>query len=147
MENIRAVPLKLDFLRTFLPHGRGIPAKNTFYRFFAALKPGAFKECFISWVDSLKLLNKEVIAIDGRTLRRSFDKDNRNSAIHMVSVFASKTGIVLGQEKVTDKSNEITAIPNLLDLLDLNGSIVTIDAMGRKRKLRNKSLMVVEIIN
>lgn len=127
--------LKLEFLRTFFPYEYGVPSKNTFYRFFAALKPGAFKECFLSWVNSLKLIDEEVIAIDGKTLRRSFDKKNEKSPIHMVSAFASKTGLVLGQEKVSDKSNEITAIPKLLHLLDLQGSIVTIDAMGTQKKI------------
>ena len=127
--------LKLEFLKSFFPYEYGVPSKNTFYRFFAALKPGVFKECFISWVKSLKLIDEEVIAIDGKTLRRSHDKKNDKSPIHMVSAFASKTGIVLGQEKVSDKSNEITAIPRLLDLLDLRGSIVTIDAMGTQKKI------------
>lgn len=127
--------LKLEFLKTIFPYKHGIASKNTFYRFFAALKPGAFRECFVSWVNSLKLMDEEVIAIDGKTLRRSFDKENKKSAIHMVSAFASRTGIVLGQEKVTEKSNEITAIPKLLDLLDLRGSIVTIDAMGTQKKI------------
>lgn len=127
--------IKIDFLREYFPYEYGIPSKNTFYRFFATLKPGSFKECFLSWVSGLKLVDNEVIAIDGKTLRHSFDSANNKSAIHMVSAFAAKTGIVLGQEKVSDKSNEITAIPKLLDLLDLNGAVVTIDAMGTQKNI------------
>lgn len=127
--------IKLKFLRQYFPYTYGIPSKNTFYRFFAALKPNSFKSCFISWVQSLKLVENEIIAIDGKTLRRSHDKGKEQAAIHMVSAFAAKTGIVLGQEKVNNKSNEITAIPKLLDLLDINGSIVTIDAMGTQKKI------------
>jgi len=88
--------LKLEFLRNFFPYEYGVPSKNTFYRFFAALKPEAFKECFLSWVSNLKLIDEEVIAIDGKTLRRSFDKENKKNPIHIVSAFASKTGLVLG---------------------------------------------------
>jgi predicted transposase YbfD/YdcC len=127
--------LKIDFLRQYFPYKYGIPSKNTFYRFFAALKPGSFKDCFLSWVSELNLVSNEVIAIDGKTLRHSFDSANNQSAIHMVSAFATKTGIVLGQEKVSDKSNEITAIGKLLNLLDLNGAIVTIDAIGTQKKI------------
>jgi predicted transposase YbfD/YdcC len=127
--------IKLNFLKQFYPYEYGIPSKNTFYRFFAVLKPEAFKACFLLWVKSLKLVNDEIIAIDGKTLRRSHDKANEQKAIHMVSAFASKTGIVLGQEKVDKKSNEITAIPKLLDLLDIKGCIITIDAMGTQRKI------------
>ena len=127
--------VKIDFLRQFFPYEHGIPSKNTFYRFFATLKPGSFKECFLAWVSVLKLVDNEIISIDGKTLRHSFDNANNKSAIHMVSAFASKTGIVLGQEKVSEKSNEITAIPKLLDMLDLRGAIVTIDAMGTQKEI------------
>ncbi len=130
--------IKLEFLRQYFPYAYGIPSKNTFYRFFAGLRPDSFKSCFISWVQSLKLVEDEIIAIDGKTLRRSHDKGKEQSAIHMVSAFASKTGIVLGQEKVDDKSNEITAIPKLLELLDIKGSIVTLDAMGTQKNQRGK---------
>lgn len=129
---------KLEFLKTFFPYEYGVPSKNTLYRFFAALKPGVFKECFLSWVKSFELLDEEVIAIDGKTLRRSFDKANEKNPVHIVSAFASKTGLVLGQEKVADKSNEITAIPQLLDLLDIRGCVITIDAMGAQKKIAKK---------
>ena len=126
---------KLEFLREYLPFTNGVPSKNTFCRFFAALKPESFKSCFLSWIQSLKLITDEVIAIDGKTVRGSFDKANEQSAIHMVSAFASKSRLVLGQQKVDDKSNEITAIPKLLKLLNLKGAIITIDAMGTQKEI------------
>jgi len=127
--------LKLEFLKQYLPFVNGIPSKNTFCRFFAALKPESFKTCFISWVRSLQILDNDIIAIDGKTIRHSFDSVNETSAIHMVSAFAAKSRLVLGQQKVDNKSNEITAIPKLLKLLDLRGSIVTIDAMGTQKEI------------
>lgn len=130
--------LKLDFLRKYLPFANGIPSKNTFCRFFAALRPESFKRCFMAWVKSLQLLDNDVIAIDGKTVRHSFDRGNETSAIHMVSAFAAKSRLVLGQQKVDDKSNEITAIPKLLDLLNIRGSIVTIDAMGTQKEIARK---------
>lgn len=126
---------KLEFLREYLPFHYGVPSKNTFYRFFAALKPEQFKTCFLGWVNSLKLLNDEIIAIDGKRVCNSFDTANNKSAIHMVSAFAAKTKLVLAQQKVDDKSNEITAIPKLLELLDLRNNIVTIDAMGTQKEI------------
>jgi hypothetical protein len=126
---------KLNFLRKFFPYESGLPSKNTFYRFFAALKPELFKACFNEWVKSLKLVDNEVIAIDGKTLRRSFDKTKEQKSIHMVSAFATNSGIVLGQERVAEKYNEITAIPKLLDVLDIKDCIVTIDAMGTQKKI------------
>lgn len=129
---------KLDYLRRFLPFSNGIPSKNTFARVFSSVEPLAFKECFLCWVQSFQLALKEVIAIDGKSLRKSFDKANEQSAIHMVSAFATSTKLVLGQEKVNDKSNEITAIPKLLDLLEITGAIVSIDAMGTQKKIAKK---------
>lgn len=129
---------KLDYLRRFLPFSHGIPSKNTFARVLCALEPEAFKTCFIAWVQSFQLALKEVVAIDGKTLRKSFDKASATSAIHMVSAFATASKLVLGQEKVSAKSNEITAIPKLLDLLALEGSIVSIDAMGTQKKIATK---------
>ena len=129
---------KHDYLKRFLPFDNGIPSKNTFARVFSSLDPESFKRCFITWVQSFQLAIKEVIAIDGKTLRKSFDKASCQSAIHMVSAFASATKLVLGQQKVNDKSNEITAIPKLLDLLALNGKIVSIDAMGTQKKIAKK---------
>ena len=126
---------KLSYLEKFSDFANGIPSKNTFARVFAALDPDCFKACFISWVQSLQNHVPGVIAIDGKTLKRSFDKANAQSAIHMVSAFASETGLVLGQQKTNQKSNEITAIPKLLKLLELNGYIVSIDAMGCQTKI------------
>ena len=125
---------KLDFFKEYLPFVNGIPSKNTFCRFFASLKPEQFKKCFVE----LPLLKNEVIAIDGKRLCNGFDRVNDKSAIHMVSAFAAKTKLVLAQQKVDDKSNEITAIPKLLDLLDIEGNIVTIDAMGTQKETATK---------
>lgn len=129
---------KLDYLRQFLPYHHGIPSKNTFARVLASLDPVLFKRCFIEWIQSFQLALREVIAIDGKCLRKSFDKATEQSAIHMVSAFATSSKLVLGQEKVSEKSNEITAIPKLLDLLALKGSIVSIDAMGTQKKIAKK---------
>ena len=109
----------------------GIPSHDTFGYVFAAIDTEQFSACFTRWVaDLANLTDGEVIAIDGKTVRRSLDKASGNAAIHMVSAWAQQNSLVLGQEKVTDKSNEITAIPKLLKKLDLTGAVVTIDAMG-----------------
>lgn len=129
---------KLDYLRRFLPFKNGIPSKNTFARVLSSLDPKTFKQCFIAWIQSFQLVLKEVIAIDGKSLRKSFDKATEQSAIHMVSAFATSSKLVLGQEKVYEKSNEITAIPKLLDLLAIEGAIVSIDAMGTQKKIAKK---------
>jgi len=129
---------KLDYLRRFLPFDNGIPSKNTYARVFSILNPDEFKKCFISWIQSFQQALGNLIAIDGKTLRKSFDKANQQSAIHMVSAFASASKLVLGQQKVDDKSNEITAIPKLLDLLSLAGMIVSIDAMGTQKEIANQ---------
>lgn len=126
---------KLDFLREYLPFVNGIPSKNTFCRFFASLKPEQFKICFIEWVKSLPQMKDDIVAIDGKHVCNSFVLEKDKSAIHMVSAFASKTKLVLAQQKVDDKSNEITAIPKLLNLLDIKGKIVTIDAMGTQKEI------------
>ncbi len=129
---------KLDYLRRFLAFRHGVPSKNTFARVMCSLDPVAFKTCFVAWIQSFQLALKEVIAIDGKALRGSFDKASAQSAIHMVSALATSTKLVLGQEKVSEKSNEITAIPQLLDLLCLEGAIVSIDAMGTQRSIAEK---------
>ena len=126
---------KLPYLKKFSAFANGIPSKNTFSRVFAALDPQCFEACFINWVQSLQSQLSGVIAIDGKTLRRSFDKANAQSAIHMVSAFSSETGLVPGQQAVDRKSNEITAIPKLLQLLELKGCIISIDAMGCQTKI------------
>lgn len=122
---------KAEWFETFLELPSGIPAHDTFWRVFEALDPEEFQRCFMSWMAEIrKVFAKEVIAIDGKTLRRSYAKENDKSAIHMVSAWATANRMVLGQQKVDEKSNEITAIPELLKVLDLQGCIVTIDAMG-----------------
>lgn len=122
---------KADWLKTFLALPNGIPSHDTFARVFARLDPEELQSAFLSWVRTVSQLSAgEVIAIDGKTARRSYDKGSGKGAIHMVSAWASQNRLVLGQRKVDDKSNEITAIPELLKVLDLQGCIVTIDAMG-----------------
>lgn len=127
---------KRDWFRKFLPLTKGIPSHDTFGRVFAALDPEAFGRCFLSWVQSLAALSQgQVVAIDGKTLRHSFDQASAKAAIHMVSAWASANRLVLGQVKTATKSNEITAIPKLLELLDVHGCIVTIDAMGCQKAI------------
>lgn len=126
---------KLDFLREYYPFGHGIPCKNTYARVCAALNPEEFRQCFISWTKTLQSDEQEIIAMDGKTLCNSADERTGGAAIHMVSAFAANAKLVLGQQKVAEKSNEITAIPALLKLLDIRGHIITIDAMGCQREI------------
>lgn len=126
---------KLDFLREYFPYSNGIPSKNTFARVFATLKPEEFRACFIDWVQGLQRMLEDVVAIDGKTLRNSHDKGLGQSAIHMVSAFATGARLVLAQEKVAEKSNEITAIPKLLKLFEVSGQIITIDAAGCQKAI------------
>ena len=122
---------KRKWFRSFLALPHGIPSHDTFGRVFAALDPEAFKSAFLAWVQTLAdLLPGDVIAIDGKTLRHTFDTAADKAAIHMVSAWATAQGLCLGQVKTDAKSNEITAIPKLLDVLALRDRIVTIDAMG-----------------
>jgi predicted transposase YbfD/YdcC len=122
---------KIDWFRTFLELPNGIPSHDTFGRVFALLDPEQFQHCFLSWVQAIShITDGEIVALDGKTLRRSHDGTLGKAAIHMVSAWASVNRLVLGQLKVDEKSNEITAIPDLLRLLTLKGCIVTIDAMG-----------------
>jgi len=117
-----------------LPHG--IPGHDTFRRVLSRLDPDELSQCFISWTTALSdLSGGEIVAIDGKTLRHSFDRAASTQAIHMVSAWANHNRLVLGQVKVDDKSNEITAIPRLLNLLDLRGATVTIDAMGCQKDI------------
>lgn len=129
---------KIDFLKKYTSLENGIPSKNTFNRVISSLDPAAFRECFLRWASDFQKELGRVIAIDGKVLRRSFDKASDSSSIHMVSAFASEARLVLAQEKVAEKSNEITAIPNLIDMLDLNNSVVTIDAMGCQKAIAQK---------
>lgn len=130
---------KINFLRTFLKLENGIPSHDTFGNIFAKIDPLAFEKCFVDWVSSLcQLTAGEVVSIDGKTLRGSYDQGDKKAAIHMVSAWASSNRLVLGQVKVAEKSNEITAIPALLDLLMLKGCVVTIDAMGCQTSIAGK---------
>lgn len=128
---------KLRLLKKYSPFKSGIPSDDTLRRFFRVLDPKKFEGCFIDWVKSFQLdLEKKVIAFDGKTSRRSFEGDGK--CLHTLSAFASELGISLGQIKVNEKSNEIKAIPELLELLDLKKSIVTIDALGCQIEIAKK---------
>ncbi len=127
---------KQDWLSTFLDLEKGIPSHDTFGRVFGMIDPEQFEACFVSWIQAIaKLTNGEIIALDGKCLRRSHDKTSGKEAIYMVSAWASANQLVLGQKKVDKKSNEITAIPKLLEVLEIAGCIVTIDAMGCQKEI------------
>lgn len=122
---------KQEWLKTFLELPNGTPSADTFSRVFARLKPSALQKCFISWMEEVhEKTEGELINIDGKTLRGAKEAGNSRSLIHMVSVWSASQHLVLGQKKVGEKSNEITAIPALLELLSLRGCLVSIDAMG-----------------
>lgn len=122
---------KRDWLAKFLDLSAGIPSHDRFNAILAALKPAEFEKCLLEWITSLhEVSGGQIIAIDGKTLRRSFDAASSKAAIHMVSAWATANHISLGQQVVDAKSNEITAIPKLLELLEISGALVTIDAMG-----------------
>jgi predicted transposase YbfD/YdcC len=122
---------KADWLRGFLELPNGIPSHDTFGRVFAALDPEQFGSCFAAWVEDVAgRLGLKRVAIDGKTLRGSHDRGKGKAALHLVSAWATEAHLLLGQEAVADQSNEITAIPRLLELLDVEGALVTIDAMG-----------------
>jgi predicted transposase YbfD/YdcC len=129
---------KIDFFRTFLDLPNGVPSHDTFGRVFARLDPAALMACIQQWLDALgAAVAGEVVAIDGKTLRGSFDAAAGKSPLHLVSAWACAARLTLGQVAVDAKSNEITAIPLLLELLDLKGCIVTLDAMGCQREIVN----------
>jgi predicted transposase YbfD/YdcC len=130
---------KIDWFKKFLTLENGIPSHDTFERVFSIIDPKKLSECFIKWIDSIsEIQDGEIIAIDGKTVRRSFTDRKKKTAIHMVSAWASDSGVVLGQVKVDSKSNEITAIPELLSLLEIKNCIVTIDAMGCQKDIAEK---------
>jgi predicted transposase YbfD/YdcC len=125
---------KYDWFKTFLTLRNGIPSHDTFNRVFAALDPKQFLECFLRWTQSLRqAVSQEIVALDGKALRRALNKKQKMK--YIVSAWAESNSLVLGQLKVADKSNEITAVPELLGLLELSGCIVTIDAMGCQKKI------------
>lgn len=126
--------VRVDWFKTFLELPSGIPSHDTFNRVFSAIDPYAFMECFSQWVQELcPNLNDEVVAIDGKALRRALNEGE--SIPYIVSAWASSNGLVLGQVKVNEKSNEITAVPELLRVLKLQGAIVTLDAMGCQKEI------------
>lgn len=127
---------KLDWFKKFfdLPHGS--PSADTFTRIFALIKPEVFERCFLKWIQNIKeVWDGETIAIDGKTLRRSYDEKNGLGALHLVNAYAVKSGLVLLQKEVDKKTNEITVIPDLLESLILKNTVVTIDAMGCQKNI------------
>src|ERR1700688_3469371 len=131
---------KIALLRRFLPFRDGTPSHDHLGDIFATLDATEFQRRFVAWVAKLIGVSADVVAIDGKTLRGSAHKKGAKAAIHMVSAFAARQRLVLGQVKVADKSNEIVAIPKLLDMMAIEGAIVTIDAMGCQRDIAAKIL-------
>ena len=138
----RWAAFKQEFLLSVLNLPNGVPRKDVFRRVLMALRPGAFQVCFVNWLTSLRAtaaattgVEQPVLAVDGKTARRSHDRKNGLGALHSVSVWASEFGLSLGQVACAEKSNEITAIPELLRLVDIKGAIVTIDAMGTQKAI------------
>lgn len=130
---------KINWLKDYFPYNKGIPSHDVLSRVFAKLDTKSFNQCFIDWINSIsKLTDGEIVAIDGKTIRKSNNKNTSRSAFHMVSAYASENKVCLGQEVVDEKHNEITAIPKLLDLIAIKGCIVTIDAMGCQTKIAEK---------
>jgi DDE_Tnp_1-associated len=133
---------KYEWLSEFLKLSFGIPCADTFRRLFERVNAKAFEQCFRLWVESIvETTGAQVIPIDGKTLKGSYDRAIGKTALHLVSAWSSQHRLVLGQVKVADKSNEITAIPALLELLDIAGCIITIDAMGTQTAFPLKFLM------
>jgi predicted transposase YbfD/YdcC len=128
-------PAQAEWFQQFLALPHGIPSHATFRRVLSRLKPDELPQGFVHWTEALReSLDGDIVAIDGKTLRRSFDHAASKGAIHMISAWANVNRLVLGQRKVDEKSNEITAIPTLLRMLELEGAIVTIDAMGCQKE-------------
>jgi predicted transposase YbfD/YdcC len=131
---------KYEWLKRFLPLPNGIPSHDTFARVFARLEPEAFRTCFLAWLTEVQErlggpLASQLVASDGKAVRHSFDRAIERGPLHLVSAWATAAHLVLGQVAVEQKSNEITAIPTLLQLLELSGCIVTIDAMGTQKEI------------
>lgn len=127
---------KESFLKQFLSLSNGIPSHDTIERVIIAINPNEFHQCFINWVQSLfKSTSGELIAMDGKTSRGSYDTYKNQSPIHLVNAWSTLNGVVLGQYKVDDKSNEITALPKLLSMLQVKGCIISIDAIGCQKEI------------
>jgi predicted transposase YbfD/YdcC len=127
---------KQDWLAKFLDMSAGVPSHDRFNAVLGALKPAEFEKCLVSWITALdQITDGQLIAIDGKTLRRSFDAASSKAPIHMVSVWATANHVALGQVATDEKSNEITAIPKLLEMLEIKGCLATIDAMGCQRDI------------
>ena len=140
VEIVRWGEINLDFLRRFLPYEKGIPSHDAVNDLFNALDHDAFRDSFVAWAQGLRAVDEgvskdDVVAIDGKTSRRTGDARKGRPALHMVSAWASRQQLVLGQEAVADKENEIIAIPRLLKMLELKGALVTIDAMGCQKEI------------
>src|SRR5947199_3926748 len=138
----RWAALKEELLRQVLDLPNGVPRKDVFRRVLMVLKPAAFQACFANWLQSLRVeaaaetgVDRPVLPVDGKTLRRSHDRRKGLGALHLVSVWAGEYGLSLGQMACGEKSNEITAIPALLRLVDIKGAIITIDAMGAQKAI------------
>ncbi len=129
---------RLDFLRRFLPYERGVPAHDTLNDVINGLDPELFKTCFANWVEALREQAPDIVAIDGKTSRRTHARRNGREPLHLVSAWAARQRLVLGQEAVDEKSNEIVAIPLLLERLELTGALVTIDAIGTQSDIADK---------
>src|ERR1017187_8329183 len=139
---------KEEFLLKLLKLPHGIPRKDVFRLVLATLKPGAFQACFAAWLTSLRAkaaqaldIDQPIFAVDGKSARRSHNRQKGLGALHSVSVWASEFGLSLGQVACAEKSNEITAIPELLQLVDIQGSIITIDAMGTQKAIAAATLV------
>jgi predicted transposase YbfD/YdcC len=138
----RWAALKEEFLVTALDLPEGVPGKDVFRRVLSALRPEAFRACFVNWLESLRSgaaaatgVEQPILAVDGKTARRTHDRKNGLGALHSVTVWASEFGLSLGQVACAEKSNEITAIPEVLKLVDLKGAIITIDAIGAQKAI------------
>jgi predicted transposase YbfD/YdcC len=127
--------IHIDFLRRFLPYKHGIPSHDALNDLMNALNPALFSECFVTWVDDLRDGDPDIVAVDGKTSRRTHARSKGRQPLHLISAWASRQRLVLGQEATDIKSNEITAIPLLLERLELKGALVTIDAMGCQTKI------------
>lgn len=129
----------IDFLKEYGDLENDIPVHDTIARVVSCISPKKFHECFINWMRDCHLSEEgDVIAIDGKTLRRSHDKSRRRGAIHVISAFSTMNSVVPGQIKTAEKSNEITAIPELLGLLDIKGKLITSDAMRCQKDIAKK---------